>query len=103
MEEKKINGIKAWPQPKLVQNIHVIIGFSNFHWHFIQGFSKITVLLTSILKSSSQQATALPATGSNNSEVVSNNDRKSGKLVKSDFIKHVRRAEKPTFLTLDAR
>ena len=52
MEEERIDVIKAWPEPKSVQNIQVFIGFTNFYRHFIQGFFKIAAQLTSMLKTS---------------------------------------------------
>lgn len=53
MEDKKMKVVKNWPEPKSVWYIQVFIGFANFYWHFIQGFSKITALVTSMLKTSS--------------------------------------------------
>ena len=40
MEAKKIKVVKDWLKPKLVCNIQVFLGFANFYWQFIQGFSK---------------------------------------------------------------
>ena len=31
IEKKRINAIKAWPEPKLVQDIQVFIGFAIFY------------------------------------------------------------------------
>ena len=103
MEEEKIDAVKVWPEPKLVQDICVFIGFANFYRRFIQGFSKIALLLTSILKTSPQPASALPATGVNNSEVIRSSDGNDRKLAKSDFSKPVYKTEEPSFLTPDAR
>ena len=50
METKKIEVVKEWPKPKLVQDIQIFLGFANFYQQFIQGFSKIAVVLTSMLK-----------------------------------------------------
>ena len=50
MEAKKIEIIKDWSEPKLVHNIPVFLGFANFYWRFIQRFSRIAALLTSMLK-----------------------------------------------------
>ena len=50
MEIKKIKVIKDWSEFKSVDNIQVFLGFANFYWQFIQGFSKIAAPLTSILK-----------------------------------------------------
>ena len=81
----------------------MFIGFANFYWRFIQGFSKITAPLTSILKTSSQPASAPLATGVNNSEVINYSGRNEGKSTKSDFTKPVRKVEKPSFLTPNTR
>ena len=56
-----------------------------------------------MLKTSLHLAVALPATAINNSEVIDSSSRNNRKLAKLDFIKPVRRAEKPSFLTFDAR
>ena len=103
MDEKKIDAVKTWPEPKSVQDIPVFIGFANFYRRFIQGFSKIAIPLTSMLKMSPQPTGALPATTVDNSKVVGSSGRNEGKSAKSDFTKPMRGAEKPSFLTPDAR
>ena len=50
MEDKKIKAVEQWPEPKLVRDIQVFLGFANFYWQFIQGFSRIAAPLTSMLK-----------------------------------------------------
>ena len=52
MDDKRIEAVKSWPESKSVQDIQVFIGFANFYWRFIQGFSKIASSLISILKTS---------------------------------------------------
>lgn len=42
--------VQNWPKPKFICNIQVFISFANFYRRFIQGFSKIAGLFTSILK-----------------------------------------------------
>ena len=103
MEEERIDAVKAWPEPKSIRDIQVFIGFANFYRRFIQGFSKIAALLTSMLKTSPQPAGALPATTVDDSEVIGSSGRNKGKSAKSDFTKPMRRAEEPSFLTPDAR
>ena len=49
-EDKRIKAIEQWPKYKLVKNIQVFFRFANFYWQFIQSFSCITILLTSMLK-----------------------------------------------------
>ena len=56
MEAKRIEVVRKWPEPKLVQDIQVFLGFANFYRRFIQGFSKIAVPLTSILKTTNEPA-----------------------------------------------
>ena len=41
---------KKLPESKLVWDIQVFLGFANFYWQFIQSYSKIIALLTSMLK-----------------------------------------------------
>ena len=103
MEEEKIDTIKAWPEPKLVQNIQVFIGFANFYWRFIQDFSKIAALLNSMLKTSPQTAGALLATNIDDSEVVRSSGGNEEKLAKSDFTKPVHGVKEPSFLSPNVR
>ena len=64
MEAKRIQVVKDWPKPKLVCNIQVFLGFANFYWQFIQGFSRIAAPLTSMPK----------MTGSSNKSAFRKND-----------------------------
>ena len=50
MEAEQIKAVKKWPKQNSVQDIQVFLGFANFYWQFIQGFSRIAAPLTSILK-----------------------------------------------------
>lgn len=50
IEEEKIGIVKAWLKPKLVRDIQMFLGFTNFYKCFIKDFSKIVVSLTSMLK-----------------------------------------------------
>ena len=52
IEEERINAIKNWPEPKSILDIQVFLGFANFYCRFIQGFSRISAPLTSILRMS---------------------------------------------------
>ena len=53
MEEEQIEMVNNWPEPKLMRDIQVFLGFANFYQRFIQSFSKIAEPLTSMLKTSS--------------------------------------------------
>ena len=50
MEEERIKAVRDWPEPQSVRDIQVFLGFANFYRRFIQGFSRLAALLTSMLK-----------------------------------------------------
>ena len=52
-KDKKIEKVKNWLKLKSRKNIQVFFGFANFYKRFIQSFSKITRLCSSIFKSTS--------------------------------------------------
>ena len=49
IDDERIKAVRNWPEPKSVRDIQVFIGFANFYWRFIRGFSRITAPLTSML------------------------------------------------------
>ena len=53
MEDKQIEEVKNWPEPKLIRGNKVFLSFANFYQHFIQGLSKIAKSLTLMLQTSS--------------------------------------------------
>ncbi len=53
MEEERIKAIHDWLEPQLVRDIQVFLGFVNFYQRFIQGFSRLTAPLISMLKTTS--------------------------------------------------
>ncbi len=53
MEEEQIKAVHDWPEPQSVRDIQVFLGFANFYQRFIQGFSRLAALLTSMLKTAS--------------------------------------------------
>ena len=53
IEDEQIEVVKNWPELKSMRDIQVFLGFANFYQRFIQSFSKITRLLTSMLQTSS--------------------------------------------------
>ena len=50
MDEKRVEAILQWEQPKTYRDIQVFIGFCNFYRRFIPRFSLITTPLTNLLK-----------------------------------------------------
>ena len=50
IEDERIEAVRNWPESKWVRDIQVFLSFANFYWCFIQGFSKIAKLLTSIIR-----------------------------------------------------
>ena len=53
MEEKRIDVVKNWLEPKPICDIQVFLGFANFYCCFLQSFSRIAAPPTSMLKISS--------------------------------------------------
>ncbi len=53
MEKEQIKAVCDWLEPQLVRDIQVFLRFANFYQRFIQGFSKLAALLTSMLKTAS--------------------------------------------------
>ena len=94
MEDERIEAVKSWPEPKSVRDIQVFIGFANFYWRFIQGFSKIAAPLTSMLKTSSAANTQLQRSMVVDDEAVEGGGILNKKSSKSKY---------PAFLTADAR
>ena len=78
MKAKRIKIIKDWPKPKLVRNIPVFLGFANFYWQFIQGFSRIAAPLTSMLKTT--RSLDKPALNRNDGSKSASNRNNNSKL-----------------------
>ena len=101
MEDKKIKAVKNWPEPKSERDIQVFISFTNIHQRFIQGFSRIAVPFTSMLKTS--ESSNLAQKDNDNKIVGSGGDRnlsKSKKLknAKSRIQMYIRAMWELTFL-----
>ncbi len=63
MEEEKIEAVKTWPEPQLVRDIQVFLGFANFYKRFIRNFNRIVAPLTSMLRTTNDEALSIQATG----------------------------------------
>ena len=74
MEEKRIEAVKAWPEPQSIWDIQVFLGFANFYRWFIKGFSKIAAPFTSILKTIPPTLEARPVRLRAYQNELSNND-----------------------------
>lgn len=61
IEGERIEAVQNWPEPKSVRDIQVFLGFVNFYWRFIQGFSKIAGPLTSMLRTENNSSKNLLA------------------------------------------
>ena len=106
IEDERIEAVKNWLKPKSVQNIQIFIGFANFYQRFIQGFSRIAVPLTSMLKTTESSNLALKELGAD--KVVRGgrkaNDKnlsksKMSKNTKSRIQTRIGATGKPIFLT----
>ena len=50
MDLTKVEGIKTWPRPAKVKDVHSFLGFCNFYRPFIPSFSKITKPLNELMR-----------------------------------------------------
>ena len=111
MEDEKIEVVKNWPEPKSVRDIQVFISFTNFYQRFIQGFSRIAALFTSMLKTTGSLNLAWRLRANDN-EVVRDSSKagdrdlsksKKSKNAKSGKQTNIRATGEPIFLTSGAR
>src|SRR4030095_6624486 len=54
MDPDRISTISDWPVPRSITDIQVFLGFTNFYCRFIDGYSRVVVLITSLLKKGQQ-------------------------------------------------
>ena len=52
MDQEKIKTVLEWDAPETVKDIQLFLGFANFYWRFIEGYSKLTCPLTDLTKRS---------------------------------------------------
>ena len=50
MDPEKVKTIKDWPTPQKLVEVQEFIGFLNFYWRFIEGFSRIVRPLHDLTK-----------------------------------------------------
>ncbi len=50
IEEKKIEAIRNWPEPRSVRDIELFLGFANFYGRVIKSFKRIVASLTLMLQ-----------------------------------------------------
>ena len=89
MEDKKIEAVRNWPEPKSVRDIQVFLGFANFYCRLFQGFSKIASPLTSMLRTSNPSENSLNKMVEDD-EVVGGSNDSGQKLVESKKSKNHR-------------
>ena len=51
MEFLRVDSVATWPVPHTFREIQVFLGFANFYWGFIDGFSYVVSGLSDMLKS----------------------------------------------------
>ena len=91
----------------------MFIGFADFYWRFIQGFSRIAVLLTSLLKTTRLSKSVSKAFMANNNEVDSSGGSRANEIIvnlsknmKSKKLMHmlnIGAMRKPNFLIFNAK
>ena len=107
MKAEKIEVVKNWLEPKSVYNIQVFLGFANFYRQFIQGFSRIATLLTSILKTTRSPDEPAPSRNdgsrsassrNNNSKLASRKNNGDGEVdrvsVGENGMEHAKKSKK---------
>ena len=108
--------MKNWPELTSIRDIQVFINFANFYRRFIQGFSGIAALFTSMLKTTGLfDKSASRAFRAGNNEVVGGGGGRADEMVvdlskskneksrKSMRVPNIRATGKPNFLTSDAK
>src|SRR5262245_28130281 len=50
MDPERITAITEWQPPTSVHDVRVFLGFANFYRHFIEGYSRVVMPITSLLK-----------------------------------------------------
>ena len=107
IEAEKIEVVKNLPKSKLGRNIQVFLGFDNFYRQFIQGFSRIAVPFTSILKTTGLSDKPAPSKNNgsksassknNNSKLISGKNNGDGEIdgfgVDGNGVEHAKKSEK---------
>ncbi len=62
MEEERIEAVRDWPEPQLVRDIQVFLGFTNFYRRFIRNVSRIAAPLASMLRTTDDETLSIQAT-----------------------------------------
>ena len=94
MEAEKIEVVIDWPEPKLVRNIQVFLGFANFYRQFIQSFSRIAASLTSMLLTTGLLDKPAPSRNDNSKPAFRRNDNNSEVNevgVSGNGVKHIKK------------
>ena len=52
MDPDRIKTVVEWPVPKSQHDIQIFLGFANFYRRFIEGYSRVVLPLTNLLKKS---------------------------------------------------
>ena len=91
MEAKRIEVVKDWPKPISVYNIQVFLGFANFYWQFIQGFSKIIAPLISMLITIRLPNKPVPSKNNGSRSASSKNDNSKPVFKKNNSNSEVNR------------
>ena len=50
MEASRVAAIRDWPAPKSIREVQVFLGFANFYWRFIYGYSRVAKGLSDLLR-----------------------------------------------------
>ena len=67
--------VENWLKLMSIRDIQVFIGFANFYWYFIQGFSRIVTLLILWLKAIGLPNLVLKAFNADDNKIVKVGDK----------------------------
>ena len=106
IEDEQNKTLKNQPEPQSMKDIQVFLSFANFHWYFIQSFSKITgplslmLQISSTIRSSKNSLLSIDMAESDEFGIGSGGDYKDGTVKRSTRSKNLNRAI--GYLTSDA-
>ena len=114
IEDEQIKAVKNWPELMSVRDIQVFVAFANFYRRIIQRFSRIAILLISLLKIiGSSKKMAPKAFRADNDEVVGGgvgrayktvvNLSKNKKSKNLTCVPNIGATKEPNFLTFDVK
>lgn len=80
MFSEKVDAVLQWPIPKSVKEIQQLLGLANFYRRFIQGYSRIIIAVTSLLRKDAKFDIS--------AKVIASFEAIKQEFVKASFLQH---------------